>query len=91
MQLSILEIFKGSVSLKQEKKMTESVSLNVSGMKCGGCEANVTAKLQAIDGVLSVKASSKDKEVDVEFDAAKTDLDAIIQAITEAGFTVEES
>jgi copper chaperone len=91
MQRSILEIFKSSVSFKQEKKMTESVSLNVSGMKCGGCEANVTARLQAIDGVLSVKASSKDKEVDVEFDAARTDLDAITTAITEAGFTVEES
>jgi copper chaperone len=71
--------------------MTESVSLTVTGMKCGGCETNVTNKLKAIDGVLSVNASSKDKEVNVEFDAEKTSLDAITEAITEAGFTVEES
>lgn len=71
--------------------MTESVSLTVIGMKCGGCETNVTSKLQAIDGVLSVNASSKDKEINVEFDAGKTSLDAITEAIVEAGFTVEES
>lgn len=71
--------------------MTESVSLTVIGMKCGGCEANVTTKLKAIDGVLSVNASSKDKEVNVEFDAEKTSLDAITGAIIDAGFTVETS
>lgn len=76
---------------KGERKMTESVSLSVIGMKCGGCEANVTGKLKAIDGVLSVSASSKNKEVDVEFDAGKTSLEAIIDAIIEAGFTVETS
>ncbi len=71
--------------------MTEFVSLTVIGMKCGGCEANVTGKLKAIDGVLSVNASSKDKEVSVEFDAGKTSLDAITDAIIDAGFTVETS
>ncbi|MGZ4978255.1 MAG: heavy-metal-associated domain-containing protein [Methylobacter sp.] len=71
--------------------MTESVSLTVTGMKCGGCEANVTGKLQAIDGVLSVNASSKDNEVNVEFDTEKTSLDVITDAITEAGFIVETS
>ena len=71
--------------------MTETVSLTVIGMKCGGCEANVTGKLKAIDGVLSVNASSKDKEVNVEFDVGKTTLDAITDAIVDAGFTVETS
>lgn len=69
--------------------MTESVSLTVIGMKCGGCEANVTGKLKVIDGVLSVNASSKDKEVNVEFDAEKTSLGVITDAIVDAGFTVE--
>lgn len=71
--------------------MTESVSLTVIGMKCGGCENNVTTKLKAIDGVLSVNASSKDKEVNVEFDAEKTSLDVIAGAIIDAGFAVETS
>jgi copper chaperone len=69
--------------------MIETVSLTVTGMKCGGCESNVTDKLKTIDGVLAVKASSKDNEVNVEFDADKTSLDAIENAIIDAGFTLE--
>jgi copper chaperone len=68
--------------------MIETVSLTVTGMKCGGCESNVTDKLKAIDGVLSVNASYKDNEVNVEFDAEKTSLDIIEDAIIEAGFTL---
>lgn len=71
--------------------MTESVSLTVTGMKCGGCEANITSKLQAIEGVLSVNASSKNSEVNVEFDAEKTSLDVIADTINSAGFSVETS
>lgn len=70
--------------------MSESVSLTVTGMKCGGCESNVSNKLKTLDGVQSVTASSKDKAVNVEFDANKTSLKAIAQAIAEAGYTVIE-
>jgi copper chaperone len=60
-------------------------------MKCGGCETNVTDKLKAIDGVLSVNASFQNKEVNVKFDTEKTTLDVITGAIIDAGFTVETS
>lgn len=69
--------------------MTESVTLTVSGMKCGGCETNVSARLKTLDGVTVVTASSKDKTVLVEFDPQTTGLAAIKTAITQAGFTVE--
>ncbi|ESS73414.1 copper chaperone [Methyloglobulus morosus KoM1] len=68
--------------------MIESASLTVTGMKCGGCENNVTTKLMSIGGVKSAIASSKDKEVNVEFEPDKTDLTAIAKAIVEAGYTV---
>ena len=75
---------------RREKEMIESVVLTVTGMKCGGCETNVTGILEAINGVLSVKALHKDKEVSIEFDAEKTTLDTIKDAITGAGFTVTD-
>ncbi|NOT83269.1 MAG: heavy-metal-associated domain-containing protein [Methylococcaceae bacterium] len=68
--------------------MSESVILNVTGMKCGGCETNVTLKLNALDGVKSVKASHREKQVTVEFDADKTSVAAITQAIIAAGYVV---
>lgn len=69
--------------------MAESIELTVTGMKCGGCETNVKNKVSAIEGVLSVTASSKEKKVGVDYDGARTNLDAIKAAIAEAGFTVE--
>lgn len=68
--------------------MIESAVLTVTGMKCGGCESNVTTKLKTLDGVKSATASSKNQEVKVEFDAKKTSLKALAQAITEVGYTV---
>jgi copper chaperone len=69
--------------------MIESVVLTVTDMKCGGCETNITGKLGAINGVISVKASCKDQVVSVEYDTEKTSLDAIKDAIIGAGFTAK--
>ncbi|MDD1624689.1 MAG: cation transporter [Methylococcaceae bacterium] len=69
--------------------MIEFVVLTVTDMKCGGCETNITGKLEAINGVISVKASFKEKEVSVEYDPEKTTLDTIKDTITSAGFTVK--
>ncbi len=68
--------------------MTESVVLTVTGMKCGGCEANVTAKLKALNGVIDASAEYKESRVTVEFDSELTTLAAIQQVIVDAGFGV---
>lgn len=62
--------------------------LNVSGMKCGGCETNVQTTVGALAGVQSVKAFAKESRAEVEFDETKVSLDAIKQAIQGKGFTV---
>lgn len=70
--------------------MSESIALNVTGMKCGGCENNLTSKLSALAGVLSVKASHLNKQVELEYDPEQTDLDTITDTIEDAGFNVED-
>jgi copper chaperone CopZ len=70
--------------------MSEKVTLTVKGMKCGGCEANVNGRLEALEGIHSNSASFKENQVCVEYDASKIDLDAIKNVITEAGFLVED-
>ncbi len=69
--------------------MSETVTLNVTGMKCGGCESSVNEKVGAVDGVITVKPSHKENTVEVEFDQTKTTLDEIKQVIADAGFSVE--
>lgn len=58
-------------------------------MKCGGCESNVTDKINEIEGIISVSAMHKDNSVELEFDETKTSLEVIKQVITDAGFSVE--
>lgn len=69
--------------------MSELASLTVTGMKCGGCESNVKVKLGSISGVLAVTAMNKENKVEVKFDANKTNIKVISQAITELGYVVE--
>jgi copper chaperone CopZ len=69
--------------------MSQSISLAVSGMKCGGCESNVFSKLSQLSGVISVKASHQDKQVDVEYDPELIAIEEIEDAIIDAGFTIE--
>ncbi len=71
--------------------MSESVSLNVTGMKCGGCESNVKAKLGGMDGIQSMNVSHKVDTVEVEFDTDKTSVEEIKKAIIDAGYVVEEA
>lgn len=68
--------------------MSETVILAVTGMKCGGCETNVTGKLNALAGVVSAKAEFKEQRVTVEFNPEQTTVDAITQVIMDAGFVV---
>lgn len=70
--------------------MSESIVLNVSGMKCGGCENNVKTKLSAVVGVSAVAADHKAKQVSIDFDPAQTSAPALVQVITQAGYQVAE-
>ena len=61
-------------------------TLNITGMKCGGCEKAVQEAVDAVPGVISSKASAKDGVLEVEFDETKTGLDAIKQVVKAKGY-----
>ena len=67
--------------------MSKTITLAVTGMKCGGCESNVSNKLHTVEGVIEVQASSKEAQVTIEYDDS-TDEQIIKQAIVDAGYTV---
>jgi copper chaperone len=64
------------------------IVLQVSGMKCGGCEKTVQEAAQEVPGVMSATASHKAASVEVEYDDAKTNPDAIRKAISGKGYPV---
>ncbi len=67
----------------------EKAVLNVKGMKCGGCENTIRDAVRGDAGVVSVKADRQAATVEVEFDQARTNVDAIKKLITAQGYTVE--
>ena len=67
----------------------ETTVLKVSGMSCGGCVKSVTNVLTALPGVSKAEVVLTHGAATVEFDAAKVDRAAMVQAIADAGFDAE--
>jgi copper chaperone CopZ len=65
----------------------ETIELDVKGMSCDGCENSVKVAVGDLAGVDAVEADHASGRVRVTA-ATPVDLDAIKNAITEAGFTV---
>ncbi len=80
---------------KNESKTLEvsatdkAVEIHTSGMTCTGCENTIKSKVKKVDGVKDVMADFKSNTVKASFDPAKTNPDAIKEAITSAGYKVE--
>lgn len=69
----------------------ELVSMNISGMTCGGCEKSVTAALVKMDGVQSVKKVCAESGVALVYvDPAKMkDKNVMTTAVANKGFSAE--
>ncbi len=71
------------------KKETTEVTLSVKGMSCGHCAARVEDALKALRGVKSAEVDLEAATVCVVADA-KVKREALVAAVTKAGYTVEE-
>jgi copper chaperone len=75
--------------LKVKVSVMEKAVLTVKGMKCGGCENAIQEAVRGDAGVVGVKVDRLAARVEVEFDRARTNLDAIKKLIAAQGYTVE--
>lgn len=62
--------------------------IKVGGMTCMGCVNSVKNVLEKIPGVSKADVSLEQKQVTIEYDAAKTHTDQFKDAIEGAGFEV---
>lgn len=80
---------------KNESKTLEvsandkSIEIQTKGMTCTGCENTIKSKVKKVEGVKDVMADFKSNTVKASFDPAKTNPEAIKEAITSAGYKVE--
>lgn len=62
------------------------VTLSVPGMSCVSCPAIVKGSLQEVEGVTKIEVSLEQKTAVVTFDDAKTSIEDLINATTNAGY-----
>ena len=77
-----LSLVASSTALAAER----TVTLAVKNMFCAACLYTVKASLQRVAGVSKVVVSSKDKTAVVTYDDAKTNVEALTAATTNAGY-----
>ncbi|MFC2116000.1 cation transporter [Bacteroidota bacterium] len=75
------------MSIPQENLVL--VNLEVKGMTCEGCEKTVVTSIRKLEGIQEARASFTAEETIVKFDSTKTSIEAISQAIADAGYKVE--
>jgi copper chaperone len=68
----------------------ETLTFEVHGMTCGGCERRVRDAVGALDGVVTVTPEHIGDEIEVTYDAARLDAGRIAAAIAGLGFIVVE-
>lgn len=68
--------------------MVQTVSLQVTGMSCSGCEQRVGRALGRMDGVSEAKADHRTGVVDVRFDPAVADTARLAERVQEVGYEV---
>lgn len=65
---------------------TERALVQVRGMHCAGCVANVENVLGRLDGVVSARANLATNEASVEYDPLRTRPDQLVDAVCQAGY-----
>lgn len=66
------------------------IILPVTGMTCGGCVNSVQKVLAALPGVQRVEVSLTPGQARVVVDPARIDRAALVQAVIDAGFGVDD-
>ncbi len=64
-----------------------TLTLQVRGMSCAGCEQRIGVSLRRLDGVLEATADHTSGQVQVRFDPTGTDRGAVLHRIVLAGYT----
>jgi mercuric ion binding protein len=65
---------------------TQTVTLSVTGMTCAACPVTIKKALNKVEGVENVAVNLEKKEAVVTFDDAKTTVEALVEATTNAGY-----
>ncbi|MGA9187270.1 MAG: copper ion binding protein [Methanosarcina sp.] len=61
-------------------------TIKVEGMSCGHCEMRVKKAVEAVEGVQKAEVNLQKKQVVIEYEEGKENLEKVKAAIREAGY-----
>lgn len=70
----------------KEVAALKTISMEVKGMTCEGCENTIESALTEIDGVVSAEASHTKAVAVVSYDSTKVTTQTLAQTINELGY-----
>lgn len=68
----------------------KTAAFDIKGMTCTGCEEHVKHAVNELQGIVEVSADFHEGKAEVKFDASKTDLEKIKEAIDGTGYKVTD-
>jgi periplasmic mercuric ion binding protein len=68
----------------------KKTTIDIPTIQCGMCKNTITNTLKEIDGVTSVKVNLSTKKVTVKYNDTKTNIEALENAITAAGYNAND-
>jgi len=74
-----------------QESQVQTITWDIEGMTCTGCEAAVENAAIGVEGVLEAEASYDTGKAAIKYDKSKTNREAIATAINKTGFTVNEN
>ena len=74
-----------------EAETVETASISIEGMRCGACCTKVETALASQNGVRTVSVNLETKFATVEFYPAEVAKSELVQAVSDAGFAVNEA
>lgn len=63
-----------------------TATITVKGMTCGGCVNSVTKALKGVAGLLEANVDLAGEKATVTFDDTKTNIEALKEAVGDAGY-----
>jgi copper chaperone len=73
-------------SREEPRKTTHDTILDVDGMTCSSCVRHVEGALKVLDGVGAIEVNVKDGKVRVAHDPTRASVEAMIDALGDAGY-----
>lgn len=71
-----------------DKSALRTVKLKIEGMDCEACSSTINLALSKVPGVIKFETAFKDASSTVEYNAAETKLDTLVNAVNATGYKV---